>query len=74
MYLPTVGVEPYRFIAKGVISGEVGTPISASEYDQYYPSDSVANKNASLFNCCFEFIGRIEFKGHSRDDITGLEI
>ena len=41
---------------------------------QYYPSDSTENKAAAIGNCTFEFVGKIEFKSHSRDDISSLEI
>ena len=74
VYMPTVGVAPYRFIAKGIISGEIGGKVSASETEQIYPSSSTENKAAALKNCSFAFIGKIEFKAHSLDNIANVEI
>jgi hypothetical protein len=74
VYMPTAGVSPYKFIAKGIISGELGKTVSASESVQYYPSDSNTNKAEAINNCNFEFVGRIEFKSHTRDDISSLDI
>ncbi len=64
VYMPTVDVPAYNFTAKGIISGEIGVVITASESRQYYPNSSYMA--ASMNNCCFEFIGRIQFKGYSQ--------
>ena len=63
VYMPTVNVPPYKFVAKGIISGEIGVSISASENDQFYPS--LTYKNQAVLNASFEFIGRITFKSYS---------
>ncbi len=67
VYMPTVNVPAYCFTAKGIISGEIGIVITASEKKQYYPSS--AYQAVSLNNCSFEFVGRINFKGYSQ--LTG---
>lgn len=63
VYMPTVNSPAYSFTAKGIISGDIGIKIEASEKKQYYPNSSY--QAASLNNCSFEFIGKIEFKGYS---------
>ena len=65
--MPTVNAPAYCFTAKGIISGEIGIVITASEKKQYYPSSTY--QAASLNNCSFEFVGRITFKGYSQ--LTG---
>lgn len=67
VYMPTVNAPAYCFTAKGIISGEIGIVITASEKKQYYPSANY--QAASLNNCSFEFVGRITFKGYSQ--LTG---
>ena len=67
VYMPTVNAPAYCFTAKGIISGDIGVSIFASEKKQYYPSASY--QAASLNNCSFEFVGRIVFKGYSQ--LTG---
>lgn len=70
VYLPTVNVPPYRFIAKGIISGSLwgedyssgDLNITSSETEQYFPNENY--KNETMFNACFEFIGKIQFKGY----------
>jgi len=64
VYMPTVNVPAYAFEARGMISGELGIPITSSENTQYYPS--VDYKDVSMGNASFEFIGRIQFKGYSQ--------
>lgn len=68
VYMPTntpdgTPLPAYGFLAKGIISGEIGIVITASEKRQYFPNSTYQAE--AVNNCCFEFIGRIEFKGYT---------
>lgn len=68
VYMPTntpdgTPLPAYAFLAKGIISGEIGIVINASEKRQYFPNSTYQAE--AVNNCCFEFVGRIEFRGYT---------
>ena len=73
VYMPTVNYNtPFKFIAKGNISGEIsglvpeyeGDKVQSSDDFQYFPTASETTKEECQKSCYFEFIGTINFKGY----------
>ena len=71
VYMPTVNYNtPFKFIAKGNISGEIsglvpeygGDKVKSSDDFQYFPEKSV--KDECMTSCYFEFLGTIYFQGY----------
>ena len=63
---------PFKFIAKGDISGEIsglipeygGDKVKSSDDFQYFPSASKENEELCRQSCYFEFYGTIVFRGY----------
>ena len=71
VYMPTVNYNtPFKFIAKGNISGEIsglvpeygGDKVKSSDDFQYFPEKSM--KDQCMTSCYFEFLGTIYFQGY----------
>lgn len=71
VYLPALIKEPFRFIAKGNISGEIaalvteygtGNKVESREEYQYYPN--VEQQGLTVNSCEFLFDGTIHFNGY----------
>jgi len=57
------GDDCYKFVAKGNISGDIGSiEIEASNSDQYYPNENY--KAQTIYNASFYFEGTIVFKSY----------
>ncbi len=69
-YLPANITEPFKFMAKGIISGEIsglvneyeGYNVMASDEYQYYPN--VESQDLTVNSCYFLFDGKIHFVGY----------
>ena len=73
IYMPTQNYNtPFKFIAKGDISGEIsglipeygGDKVKSSDDFQYFPSASKENEELCRQSCYFEFYGTIVFRGY----------
>lgn len=73
IYMPTQNYKtPFKFLAKGNISGEIsglipeygGDKVKSSDDFQYFPSASSENEELCRQSCYFEFYGTIVFRGY----------
>lgn len=73
VYMPTANYNtPFKFKAKGNISGEISGLISEYEGDevrtsdeyQFFPSASKETQELCKESCYFDFLGTIEFRGY----------
>ena len=73
VYMPTANYKtPFKFKAKGNISGEIsgltsvyeGDEVKSSDDFQFFPSASAESQTECQKSCYFEFYGTIEFKGY----------
>jgi len=73
IYMPTTNYKtPFKFIAKGNISGEIsgliseyeGGEVKSSDDFQFFPSASAEFQAECQKSCYFEFLGTIVFKGY----------
>ena len=73
VYMPTANYNtPFKFKAKGNISGEIsgltteyeGAEVKSSDDFQFFPSASEESQSECRKSCYFEFYGTIVFKGY----------
>jgi len=73
IYMPTANYKtPFKFKAKGNISGEIsgltseyeGDEVKSSDDFQFFPSASEESQAECQKSCYFEFLGTIEFRGY----------